>query len=80
MYVTDGAQIWQCCGFRPAAAALIQLLARERPYTTGAAVKRKKKKKESEYGNRSVEKVCIIWEQAASLYLFLYLLQRPGNK
>ena len=38
---SDLALLW--LWYRPAATALIQPLARERPYATGAALKRKKK-------------------------------------
>ena len=40
--------LWLWC--RPADAALIRPLARELPYATGVAVKRKKKKKKEETG------------------------------
>ena len=39
----DPKLLWLWC--RPAAAALIQLLARERPYSAGVALKRKQKTK-----------------------------------
>ena len=43
-YITDAAWIWCCCGCGVAsAAALIQPLAQELPYATGASVKRKNK-------------------------------------
>ena len=42
-WVKDLALLWLWC--RPAAAALIQPLAWERPYAAGVAIKREKKKK-----------------------------------
>jgi len=41
--VADPARILSCCGCRQAATALIQPLAREIPYASGVAIKRKKK-------------------------------------
>ena len=47
---SDPALLWLWC--RPVAAALIQPLAREPPYATGAALKRQKNKEEDPEGQR----------------------------